>query len=130
MNTDDLITEARAKIIWGDEPESVRFFLTSSGMSAAEANAKITELTLERNAEIRKLGMRDVLIGVALLGASGAYLYWVFTSSRMPRVGVRSGKGYGILALAGFYGLWRLVNGIIRLARPKAEHGSITNVSE
>lgn len=130
MNTDDLITEARARIIWGDEPASVRFFLTSKGMSVGEANVKVKELTLERNAEIRKLGIRDVLIGVALIGAAGVFFYWLFTSSHIPRVRVRSAKGYGVLALAAFYGLWRLVNGIIRLVRPKAEHGSIPDISE
>jgi hypothetical protein len=43
MNTDDLIVEARARIVWGDEPASVRSFLTSNGMAAAEADAKITD---------------------------------------------------------------------------------------
>lgn len=130
MSTDDLITEARARIIWGDEPKSVRFFLTCNGMSGAEANVKIKELTLERNAEIRKLGIRDVLIGVALIGAAGAFFYRLFTSSHIPSVSVSSAKGYGVLALAGFYGLWRLVNGIIRLVCPKAEHGAIPDISE
>ena len=130
MSTDELIVEARARIIWGDEPESVRSFLTSNGMSVTEANLKLKELTLERNAEIRKLGIRDVLIGVALIGAAGGYFYWLFRSSHLPRVGVRSGKGHGVLALAAFYGLWRLINGIIRLVRPKAEHGSIPDISE
>ena len=75
MITDDLIVEARARIIWGDEPASVRCFLTSNGMAAAEADAKIKELTLERNAEIRKLGIRDVLIGVVLVAAAIIFFY-------------------------------------------------------
>jgi len=129
MNTDDPITEARARIIWGDEPESVRFFLTSKGMSVAEANDKLKELTLERNAEIRKLGIKDVLIGVALIGAAGAFFYWLFRSPHIPRGSVRNAKGYGVLALAAFYGLWRLVIGILRLVRPKTEHGSIPDIS-
>jgi hypothetical protein len=32
MDTEKLITEARAKIIWGEDAESVRDFLTSNGM--------------------------------------------------------------------------------------------------
>jgi hypothetical protein len=130
MITDDLIVEARARIIWGDEPASVRCFLTSNGMATAEADAKIKELTLERNAEIRKLGIRDVLIGVVVMAAAIIFFYMLFARSNIPSQTVRSGKGYGVLALAALYGLWRLVNGVIRLVRPKSEHGSIPDISE
>jgi len=130
MNTDDLIVEARARIIWGDEPASVRYFLTSNGMSASDADAKLRDLILERNAEIRRLGVRDVLIGVALLGSAGIFFYSMFRSSHMPNVSVRVGKGFGVLVLVACYGLWRLINGIIRLVRPKSEHGSIPDISE
>ena len=99
-------------------------------MAAAEADAKIKELALERNAEIRKLGIRDVLIGVVLIGAAGIYFYWLFAGSHIPSLNVWSAKGYGVLVLVAFYGLWRLVNGIIRLVRPKSEHGSIPDISE
>ncbi len=130
MNTDDLFVEARARIIWGDDPKSVRAFLASNGMSAADADVKIKELTLERNAEIRRLGIRDVLVGVLLIATAGIFSYWMFTSSHIPRVSVRSAKGYGILVLAGLYGLWKLLNGVMRLARPKAEHESIPDISQ
>ncbi len=130
MNTDDLSVEARARIIWGDEPSSVRYFLTSNGMSAADADAKLRELILERNAEIRRLGVRDVLIGVALLGGAGIFFYSLFRSSHMPNVSVRAGKGYGVLVILAFDGLWRLINGIFRLIRPRSEHGSMTYQNE
>ena len=130
MITDDLIVEARARIIWGDDPASVRYFLTSNGVAAVEADAKIEELRLERNAEIRKLGIRDVLIGVALIAPAILFSCMLFARSHIPSLTVRSGKGYGVLALAVLYGLWRLVNGVIRLARPKSEHGSIPDISE
>ena len=130
MITDDLIVEARARIIWGDEPASVRCFLASNGVAAAEADAKIKELTLERNAEIRKLGIRDVMIGVVLMAAAIIFFYMLFARLHIPSLTGRSASGYGVLALAALYGLWRLVNGIIRLARPKSEHGSIPDISE
>jgi hypothetical protein len=126
----NLILEARAKMIWGEEPSSVRYYLTSNGMSADDADAKIKELTLERNAEIRRLGTRDVLIGVGLIGGAGIFFYSLIASSRMPSANVRSGKGYGVLVIAAVYGLWRLINGVIRLVRPKSEHGSIPDISE
>lgn len=130
MYTDALIVEARARIIWGDEPSSVRDFLTSNGMSVTDADAQLRNLMLERNAEIRRLGIRDVLIGAALLAGAGIFFYLLFRSSHLPRVSVRAGKGYGVLAILAFYALWRLVKGIIRLVRPKSEHGSIPDLSE
>ena len=130
MNTDELIVEARARIIWGDEPASVRYFLTTNGMSAADADAKIKEFNAERNREIRRLAIRDILIGVALIGGAGIFFWLLFASKRIPSTSVRSAKGYGVLALAGLYGLWKLVNGIINLVRPKSEHGSIPDLSE
>lgn len=130
MNADELIVEARARIIWGDEPSTVRSFLTSNGMSAPDADAKLKDFILERNAEIRKLGIRDVLIGVALIGGAGIFFYSLFRSRHMPSVSLRAGKGYGFLALLAIYGLWRLISGISRLVRPKSEHGSIPDISE
>ncbi|MGD0814732.1 MAG: hypothetical protein ABSA83_14090 [Verrucomicrobiota bacterium] len=52
MMTEDLMTEARAKIIWGEPASDVRGFLLARGISETEANATIKELTQERNWEI------------------------------------------------------------------------------
>jgi len=130
MNTDGLIVEARARIIWGDAPSSVRYFLTSNGMSAADADAKIKEFTLERNAEIRRLGVKNILIGVGLIGAGVVSFYFLFGSSHIPSLSVRSAKGYGVMVLLAFCGVWKLVTGIVYLVRPKSEHGSIPDISE
>jgi hypothetical protein len=130
MNPDQLIVEARAKITWGEPSSSVRYFLISNGMSAADADAKLKELNAERNGEIRRRGIRNILIGGTLVVGAGILLYSVYASSHVPSLNVRSGKGYGFVVLAGFYGLWKLVNGIICLVRPQAEHESISDVSE
>ena len=97
-------------------------------MTPADADATINQLVRERQAEIRKLGIRDLLIGALLLVATVGYFYSVFSSSRMPNVSVRAAKGTGFLALIGFYGLWRLVMGISRLLRPSSEPGSVSDM--
>ncbi len=130
MNRDELIVEARARITWGDDPSSVRYFLISNGMSVADADAKVKQFSLERNAELKGLGIRNILIGAALTGGAGIFFYLLFARSHIPRVNVRSAKGYGFLVLLAFYGLWKVVNGIIYLVRPKSEHGSIPDISE
>ncbi len=130
MHTEKLITEARAKIIWGEPAESVRYFLTSNGMSGAEADEQIKAFNLERNREIRKKGIKYTLIGAALTGVSGGLIYLLLAKSENYHWSSRSGRGLGVLMLAGGYGLWKLVNGIIYLVRPQSEHQSISDLSD
>ena len=124
MNRDNLIVEARARIIWGEEPSSVRSFLASNGMSTADSEATIKEFDTERSTDIRKLGFRNILVSVPLIGAAGFLIYLVCAGIDLPV------EGYGILILAALYGMWKLVTGIIRLVRPQSEHESISNISE
>jgi hypothetical protein len=130
MDTEKLITEARAKIIWGEDAESVRDFLTSNGMSGLEADEQIKAFNHERNLEIRKKGIIDTLIGVVLTGVSGTLIYYMLTASEIPQSSTRAGRGLGILMLGAGYGLWKLVNGIIYLVRPQSEHQSISDLEE
>jgi hypothetical protein len=62
-----ILSEARAKIIWGESPSSVRDDLISHGLSSAEADAKIKEFKVERNATIRKVGLKSTIIGAVLV---------------------------------------------------------------
>jgi hypothetical protein len=130
MDTEKLITEARAKIIWGEPAESVRVFLTSNGMSGSEADELIKAFNLERNREIRKKGIKDTLIGAVLTVGSGISIYYMLTRSEIPHSSTSAGRGLGVLMLAGGYGLWKLVNGIIYLVRPQSEHQSISDLSD
>jgi len=127
METNHLFVEARARIIWGELPSSVRSYLTSNGIPESEANVKTREFSCERNLEVRKLGIRSVLIGVALLGASGGMVYLEYRPSHIGSLNVRGAKGFGMILLAGFYGLYRLVNGIIYLVRPQSGHEEVLN---
>jgi len=130
MNRDELIVEARAKIIWGEEPLSVRAYLTSNGMSAADADAKIAELTHERNAEIRGLGIRNILIGAVILVVGGLLLYWTHATANTPMGRVRTGKGTVGVVIVMLFGLWKLVYGVISAVSPKSEHRSIPDMEE
>jgi len=130
MHNEQLITEARAKIIWGEGAESVRDFLTSNGMPGPEADEQIKAFNLERYQEIRKMGVKNTLIGAVLTGVSGFLIYYLLTRSEMPHFTTRAGKGLGVLILGAGYGLWKLVNGIIYLVRPQSEQKSITELSD
>ena len=130
MDTEKLITEARANIIWGEDAESVRDFLTSNGMSGPEADEQIKAFNRERNLEIRKKGVKDTLIGAVLMAVSGGLIYLMLTASEIPHSSTSSGKALGVLMLGAGYGLWKLVNGIVYLVRPQSEHQSITELEE
>jgi hypothetical protein len=126
MDPDKLIIEARARIIWGEEVSSVRDFLISNGMSKMDADAKIKEFNLERNQEIRGIGLRNLLIGLALTGGAGLMIYLIATN----RHSYRSGRGIVPFAVLGIYGLWKLSKGIFYLLRPQSEHKSISDMEE
>ena len=128
MDPNTLITEARAKIIWGDSSDSVRSFLIVNGMPASEADERIREFNRERNNEIRKLGLRDTFIGVVVLAVSGLLLWLILARLRISATHLRVGRGVGVLVLGACYGLWKLINGLINLIRPQSEHESIPDI--
>lgn len=133
---DKIMTDARARIIWGESRQSVRDYLVSNGISDADADAKIQEFVIERNREIRSIGIRGVLVGVLLAGSAGGVLYWIGTWN-LPvgaaRVYGLGGRGFFtaiiVLGAIAIYGLWRLVRGIVYLVRPQSEHKSIPDIS-
>lgn len=50
-------------------------FLTSNGISAIDADTKIGAFCAERNAELRKMGIRNTLIGAPLAVGAGITVY-------------------------------------------------------
>ena len=133
ITADKIVSEARARIIWGESFSSVRAFLVSNGVSDAEADAKIQEFVLERNREIRSIGIRNVLVGVLLAGSAGGVLYWILPPGAAGVYGLGGRSiitGVIVLAAIDLYGLWRLVKGIVYLVRPQSEHKSIPDISE
>ena len=130
MYHEQLITEARAKIIWGEDAESVREFLTSSGMPGPEADQQITAFNLERHQEIRKKGVKHTVIGAVVTVVSGSLIYLLLAMPQGNHWSTSSGKILGLLMLAAGYGFWKLTTGITYLVRPQSERKSITELSE
>jgi hypothetical protein len=129
MEYDQRITEARARIIWGEAPSSVRAFLISNGVPDTVADAKIKEFNIERNREIRGIGLRRILIGLALLGGAGITFYLSFGGWHGHGWhGHVNGRELAVAVIAGIYGFWKLVNGIFDLLVPRSEHDSIPDM--
>jgi uncharacterized membrane protein len=127
MPPDKVITEARARIIWGDSAASVRDYLVSNGISSSVADAKLMEFSLERNRELRKIGIRSVLIGGLLTGAA---VFTFFIASHFTTATYGIVKLLALVLMAGGYGLWKLWTGIVYLVRPQSEHKSIPDINQ
>jgi hypothetical protein len=115
MSADKIISEARARVIWGEPSLTVRDFLISNGVPAVVAEAKLEEFQFERSREFRKIGFRNVLIGGILTGTAGVTLYLAFAIANAS-AGII--KALAVVLLAGIYGLWELVKGVVYLVRP------------
>jgi|SRR5215831_18286594 len=124
---DRIMADARARIIWGESPQSVRDFLVSNGVSVDAADSKVLEFELERNRELRRIGLRNVLIGGVLAAAASIALYLWF-----PVASASSGivRALAVVLLAGLYGFWKLIKGIVYLLRPQSEHKSIPDIEQ
>jgi len=133
MKPADLISEARAKIIWGEPSSSVRSFLTAKGISDIEAEAAIKQFDDERNSEIRSIGIKKTFIGAALTIGAGVFFYWSFKHVDIDQMNSRSARGFVtmvlVIAIGGFYGLWKLMDGITYLVRPRSVVKSISDIS-
>ncbi len=101
VNPDQVITEARARIMWGEAAAPVREFLTSNGVSGRDADVRIQEFTAERIAEIRSIGFRKTIVGAALTLRMGGFFYFDFKHPNLL-TGMIASKGG-----AGDHCLWR-----------------------
>ncbi len=129
MHNEQLITEARAKIIWGEDAAAVREYLTSNGLPGPEADEQIKAFNLERHQEIRKKGVKNTLIGAVVTVVSGSLIYLLLAQPVGDHWSTRTGKVLGLLMLAAGFGFWKLTNGIIYLVRPQSEQKAISDLS-
>ncbi len=120
MTPANVIVEARAKIIWGEEPSSVHAFLTLNGMPIADADRTIQELVTERNKEVKEMGVRGTCIGAAIICAV-VIIIWYELEHPSKLFPAKQGKAMYLMFLVGLYGIWRLIGGLFRLLRPQAK---------
>lgn len=127
MSADKASSEARARVIWDESSSSVREFLIENGFSDLDADAKINEFSRERNSEIRRIGIKNAVIGAAILVAEGITFYPSY--KYFDSISYTGGaKIIMLYSIGGLYGLWRLVKGVSYLLRPQSEKRSITDI--
>ncbi|HVU27909.1 MAG TPA: J domain-containing protein [Verrucomicrobiae bacterium] len=126
MKPDKLIWEARARIIWGESPSSVRNFLISNGISEMDADAKIGEFIFEKNAELKNDAVKEIFSGTILLIASGGVLLWIIFAGGLEHTYFFA-RIASILVFIGLYGVWKLINGLISLVQAQFKYQSSDN---
>lgn len=112
-------TEARAKILWGESREEVIAFMVVSGIERAEATEFVEEVLNERAQEIRGAGLRKIFIGIALICLP--FGFWIYSVA----AGLLNVTEFAFTIVAGLYGIWSLITGIIMFISPKKESGDV-----
>lgn len=112
-------TEARAKMSWGDSPETVTRFLMLQGFTVQEARDIVAVLYKERLAAVRGVGVRKIVMGIGLMCVPVltflAFLYFRIMPIRLMAVAI----------MVGLWGVWQVINGLIALLAPKMESGDV-----
>ena len=128
MIADALITEARARITWGEATSSVYSFLIVNGVPKADAMLQIKQLTLERNAEIRGVGIKNLCLAAVLIAVATIFLWRIFVGGHIGYSTTARGKAAGIFVLIGLYGINRLIKGIFDIIRPQLDDESLSEL--
>jgi len=113
------VTEARAKIFWGDPPEEVIKFLMRQGSSVVEARELVAAMFQERAKTIRRNGIVKFFLGTTMACVPVAF-YLVCT-----HMGVLPMKLFGLTIMVGLWGAYMLLKGLIMFFAPKSEPGDV-----
>jgi hypothetical protein len=124
MQTEQIIRESRAKIMWGEPRQSVFEYMQASGLGDKEASAYLDALFRERAADIRRTGIKKILIGSFWVVVLVAYLAFA------ALVGVIALKLLALAIVAAVVGVWKILEGIGYIVKPSSESGDLSNLSE
>src|SRR5215469_3481466 len=115
-----LSNEARAKIFWGDTREQVIAFLVVAGIPREEATPMVDEFVAERVQSLRGIGIRKFFTGIGLMFVP--VISWIVFAYVVHMIPL---KIFALTIMAGLYGVYLFLRGLIMLLSPKGEHGDV-----
>ena len=131
---DPLLSDARARVIWGEPLEDVKKHLVAGGLATGQADSLVREFEAERIADLRKIALRRIYLGLGFAVASYAVLWWLFNKSGLvlaPRGLRRRVKGILFIGIAGgLFGAWKLYSGLFLLIVPRSETRQLSDVED
>jgi len=112
---DRLLTEATARVTWGDLPEDVAQMLVSQGVDARQAGKLVQRLVAERSIEVRQRSFVKLVtgMGMVLAAALGFYLAGRWDSSPWGRMEMIFSGGSLALGITGLVGVCRGLTGLL-----------------
>ena len=119
---ESLKTEARCKILWGEDPGGVRQWLVESGLGEMDTETVVREALSERSAEVRKEGGKSLALGILIALAGLGPILAILLSGHTPV------KLFGLLTLALLFGLYKVVRGLELLLRGAKVSKSVTDL--
>lgn len=114
--------EAKAKIFWGDEPDSVVKFMMMHGVPYGEAAEVVGRFASERATITRVSGIRKSVIGSCLVAVP------IVAAVIFMSIGFFPVKIFGLTVAVGLYGGYLLLTGIMMLVAPKIETGDVSEL--
>ncbi|HSI09506.1 MAG: hypothetical protein ACAH89_07165 [Rariglobus sp.] len=124
MDIQNLIRNARAKIMWGESRQSVLEYLQQNEIGDKDAIGYIDALFQARAADIRKTGIKKIVIGIFFVALLLAYLA---ISMFIGAIEIKLLAMTGISALAG---TWKIIEGISYILKPGSESGDLSSITE
>ena len=121
VNRDQVEAEARAKILWGEPPEQALSFLRVNGLSAEEASELVESFMAERRATVRGIGLKKIGIGIFLV-AVPAVTWVIFLFMRVIFI-----KLSIITSAVGVWGLWKIIDGAMKMLNPGMDTGDLAD---
>jgi hypothetical protein len=113
IDRDRIITEARAKVFWGDPTDQVTIFMMSQGFDHPEASALVAGMYRERLANLRGIGLRRVFVGGGMICVP-IVAFFVYR-----HLGYLPIKLFAIKVGVGLWGLVMFTRGAIQLLAPR-----------
>lgn len=124
INREHIMRDCRAKIMWGESREAALHYLQANGVGDKDAMAEIELIFRERAADIRKTGIKKIVIGcfwiAVLLGYLAICVYLGFVQLKLLAVAI----------VAAVVGLWKVIEGIGFILRPSSHSGDLSNLSD
>lgn len=124
------VVQARARIIWGERPADVKTWLIENGLPADTAQLVIEKSREEYAVEIRRIGVRGIVIGTLCILAGIAPIALMFFSNDPKAVAPYVWNRIGAAGVAAMlYGVWRIANGVFRLLFGSKTRESIPDIA-
>lgn len=124
MKTEEITREARAKIMWGESHSDVLAYLIDCGLGEKEALGLLDEFRRERTTDIRRSGIKKIVVGAFFVAVLVVYLVL------SALIGLYDTRLLLLAGLSAITGLWKIIEGIGLILRPSAESGDLSNMLE